>query len=215
MGLNAVGAKVNHTCGLHVHVDVSDFGWRDFQRLLALWARYEPFFFELTPPSRRGEWGSSYCHPVRANTWQAVARGTLSSTWTSVQQALTANDETRFHAAIGMLGRGALNVSGFIRTGRIEFRLQGGSINYAKIRNWVVVLLALVNRAKTPLAPPVPLTINQPRPEVGFSTRYVFAVIGISPSRWAPVVAPLCATIESWANERRQALAGTSNAVTF
>lgn len=215
LGLAAVSPRVDHTCGLHVHVDVSDFQWQDFQRLLALWARYEPFFFEMTPPSRRGAWGQSYCQPVRANSWRGLARRGPGNYWHNVQQALQATTQTAFQQAIVGLPRGALNVSGYARRGTIEFRLQGGSINYEKIRNWVVILLALVNRAKVRNAPVLPLTINQPRPELGFGTRYVFTVLGLAPSQWAPEVAPLCARVEQWANERRAALAGTDETLTF
>jgi hypothetical protein len=214
VGLASVSPRINHTCGLHVHVDLHDFDWRDMQRLIALWARYEPFFFEITPPSRRG---NSYCSPIRASTWASLSRPTGPDRrwWAATQVALAATDRSAFQNSLVSFPRGAINVAHFIRSGRVEFRLQGGTISYQKIRNWVILLLAVVNRAKTTLAPPVALTINQPRPELGFGTRYVFQILGMAPSRWAPVVAPICATIETWANERRAALVGTNSTLTF
>ena len=210
IAMAAIQPRVDQRCGLHVHVDVSDFDWRDFQRLIALWARYEPFFFEMTPPSRRG---NTYCSPLRACRWSDVAHA--GAQWTRTLRALTATTRQEFQAALSGFPRGALNVAGFVVNGRIEFRLQGGTISYEKIRNWVILLLALVNRAKTPLAPPVGLTINQPRPELGFGTRYVFTMLGLAPSRWAPEIAPVCATLETWANERRAAFAGGGQNATF
>ncbi len=211
LGIASVSPRINHQCGLHIHVDVHDFGWQDMQRLIALWARYEPFFFELTPPSRRG---NIYCRPLRASRWRdiGVADG---QHWPGTQSALRASAAVGFAAALSGFPRGSLNVQHFPRAGRIEFRLQGGTYDYRKIRNWVVLLLALVNRAKSNVAPPIPLAINQPRPDLGFGTRYVFQVIGMAPSRWAPEVHQLCAQIETWANERRAALAGDNSTLTF
>jgi hypothetical protein len=129
--------------------------------------------------------------------------------------ALAATTQEAFNRALMAFPRGALNAGAFARRGTIEFRLQGGTINYVQIRNWTLVLLALVNRAKTPLAQAVPLTINQPRPDLGFATRHVFTILGLAPSRWAPTLHPICALVEQWTNLQRARLAGTDERITF
>jgi hypothetical protein len=209
LALNAAGAVCDNSTGLHAHIDVSDFNWRDMQRLIALWVRYEPFFFEVTPPSRRG---NAYCLPLRRSSWS----GRDGTAWPHTGVILSAATEEAFRNSLSLVPRGAMNVQHYIRSGRVEFRLQGGSIDYRKIRNWVLLLLSVVNRAKHPVAPPVSCVINQPRMQLGFGTRYVFQVLGLAPNSWAPEVAqPLCGVLEQWVSDRRRAFAVTDMSVCF
>lgn len=182
-GLTALRPQVDRSCGLHVHVDCSDYDWRDLQKLMSLWARYEPYFFSLCPPSRRR---NTYCQPLRRTEWA----GRDSDIWPTVASAIEATTQAAFERNAMVLGRyTSLNVSGFWRHGRVEFRLHSGTVNYTKIRNWTKMLLALVARVKHPTAPRInklgrtEQVMFTGRRAVNGPTAYISRVLGLGASR--------------------------------
>jgi hypothetical protein len=193
--LQRLQPRIDRTCGLHVHVEVTDFDWEDLQRLISLWCRYEPFFFQLTPPSR---WENEYCYPICRSRW-----GTRTGPyWASALAAIRATNENTFNAAAGRLGRGALNVNHWFMSGRIEFRLGAGSVDYAKIRNWVLILLAVVQRVKRDDLPAIgQFTTVRPNE---FPTGYIAKVLGLVPSEQVPDVPADHVRLVSWCEARRQ-----------
>ena len=206
--LNRVGAQVNSQCGLHVHVDFSGRTWRDLQRLLALWARYEPYFFELCPRYRATR---HYCEPIRRSQWSQPRE---THNWTTkIRGLLTQQSESTFRlAASTSFPRGSLNVLGWWQHGRVEFRLQAGSLSYGNIRRWAMLLLSLVERAIHPTAPKPGLTITHPRPDLGFSSAYVFQVLGLrAGTAWVSEVAPECEDLLQWAERRRKFMLNPEN----
>jgi hypothetical protein len=186
--------RIDRSCGLHVHVDLSDFVWEDMQRLISLWARYEPFFFQLTPPSR---WTNQYCRPVCRARWSQQPN----SVWGQTSQAINAPDERAFNMYARNLGRLALNMSHWFTAARVEFRLGAGTVDYEKIRNWVLVLLALVQRVK-----------RTDMPEIGrfqtirttpMPTAFVARVLGLAPSQHVPAVPETNERLIAWCEARR------------
>jgi hypothetical protein len=200
-----VQPQINRQCGLHVHVEVLDYTWDDMRRLLALWTRYEPFFFELLPPSRRH---NTYCKPLRKSVWTAGN----SPSWPSVDRSIDARDERTFRSTTLFAGDRyhALNIDHFWSAGRIEFRLHSGTIDYVKIRNWVRLLLALVQRVKQGSMPRISKVDANDR-NVPFTTYYVLKVLGLIRSKYVPDVAPECEDLVNWCEARRRLFDGTVN----
>lgn len=195
--LTNVRPMVNRQCGLHVHVDCRDFNWDDMRRLIALWARYEPFFFSLCPPSRRR---NQYCAPVRRTEWA----GQDSGNWSEMNAAINASTETEFARHARTSGRyTALNTSGWWTNGRVEFRLHSGTVNYVKIRNWTKLLCAIVARAKHPDMPRVSKVTAANR-DTAFNTYYVCKVLGLIPSRYIADVPASNAALVAWVEARRR-----------
>lgn len=206
LGLVSAGAMLNQRCSTHVHVDASDLGWRQLQMLIALWRRYEPFFFACHPAHRRN---NSYCPALRGAEWT----GTLAEKqW--VTAMLAARDETAFRQNMTYAGRSALNVSGWWRHGRIEVRMGSATLNYDNLRYWTTICLSLVGRVRaiaTRNAPPIPLTLNQPKPELGFSARYVLTTLGLAPTRWTQSVPEHAEQTIQWAQRRLRAFRRAAN----
>lgn len=181
--LTGLRPKINRKCGLHVHVDCSDFSWRDLQHLMVIWSRYEPFFFSVCPTSRRDN--DNYCQPWRASRpWSR-----WSSQWASeVQPALSSSlSEREFQRLAADINRdSSLNITGWWRHGRVEFRLGAGTVNYEKIRRWVQLLLSLVQRAKAPAY----LNLDTVRPEHysgrPLTAKFMFKTLGIAASDKVP-----------------------------
>lgn len=207
-GMNALAAlnpRINGNCGLHVHVDLPDFTWEEVQKLIALWARYEPFFFELLPPSR---WNNGFCQPLRSSRWTAN-----NGAWSTTEATISATTEREFTSAGRSLPRGSVNLAHWWYSRRIEFRLGAGTMSYDKVRNWVVLLMALVNRVKLGESrhggmSPVSKRVGAGRGKT-FSTHYIGMALGIAPSKWIPAAEIHPASVECvrWINERREKFA--------
>lgn len=196
-GISSLRPVVNRSCGLHVHVEVQDFGWQELQMLMALWARYEPFFYELMPVSRRS---NTYCHPLNRIAWDAPGGVYFPTT----RQVLAADTERSFDTRARSLGRYAsLNTSGWWRHKRVEFRLHSGTVNYTKIRHWTMLCCALVGRVIHPDLPPVSRSIREAGRASGFSTVYIGRQLGLLPSRQVPEPPPEGLALMAWLNARR------------
>lgn len=196
--LKTLAPQINRQCGLHVHIEVRDFNWDDMRRLLALWSRYEPFFFEMLPASRRG---NQYCMPIRKSTW---AGPTNMGTWSAVSAAIDATTEREFQRLRGAYGRyHTLNLDNFWMSGRIEFRLHSGTVDYVKIRNWTKLLLALVARVKQPNLPRISKITNDDRAE-GFNAYYVLKQLGLIRSKYIAEVPASNEALVHWVEARRQ-----------
>lgn len=202
--LGSLHPSVDKQCGLHVHVECSDLTWQQLQKLVALWARYEPFFFSLCPKSRAT---NQYCQPLRKTAWD----GPHSNRWHATQTALSTDEEAVFKRNAASERRAALNLSTWWRTGRVEFRLQGGTINYEKIRMWTILLTALVNRVKNDDAPAIALTIGV-QPDTGFATAHVLAVLGLRATAHFAPPAALSEKVTAWTESRMGSLHRTVNA---
>ena len=175
----ALNPRIDRTCGMHVHVEVADFDWQDLQRLIILWARYEPFFYELCPPSRATN--TRYCAPFRRSTWN----GSNSTHWSGVQTLINASTRRAAQTASVNTPRGSMNLAHFWHNQRVEFRLAGGTMEYEKAVRWVQLMLTLVARVKLSSAPRIlpGEYLNQPVP-VDFMAR----MLGLRPA--AGVVSP-------------------------
>lgn len=177
--IEALNPNINRSCGYHVHVELPDYSWQDMQKLLALWIRYEPFFFEMLPSSRRD---NNYCYPLRGVTWDAQ----LSA---GFRTAMTATTSRTFETAVrtGMRTRGSekyrsLNLTSWWLHKRVEFRLGAGTVNYTRVRRWAMFLLALVERVKSTRFP----ALQRLGRSTTFAARipntdYIAGVLGIGP----------------------------------
>lgn len=130
--LATVGAKVDRTCGFHVHVGVRDFVTLDFMKRLVIdYAHYESTIDFLMPASRRGS-ANTYCRSM-AGYVEAVKR-------TRSMDDLQGVLNTRYTK---------LNLTAFWRHGTVEFRQHSGTTEFDKMINWVKLCLRMVEAART------------------------------------------------------------------
>lgn len=73
--LEGYSFNVNQTCGLHIHVDTSDFNGNDKARLLRFAIGIENLMFALVDPSRSGRHGdeNEYCIKLH-KSWRKIFR---------------------------------------------------------------------------------------------------------------------------------------------
>ena len=201
--VKALGPRIDKKCGLHVHVEVRDYTHDDLRRLLILWARYEPFFFELCPPSRStSAHARTYCPPIRKATWADSDSGHWSRLEIGLNEQVMPHSEGRFQSTMSHAPRGAVNLAHFWTGKRIEFRLAAGTIEYEKIQRWAQVLLALVARAKHPT---MPVATPGAWSNTSFSVRYIAKMLGLAASQHMPAseVSPESEKLIAWMEARR------------
>lgn len=141
--LSTVGAVVNRSCGLHVHIGAGSMPLDAIKRLAILYAESELFIDQLLPPSRRGS-NNNYCKSVRSHLrLQNVLRA---SNVAGVAQSIASGDRYL-----------KLNLTSFWRHGTVEFRQHSGTIDPDKIKNWVRFCQHLVATALRETAAQGPL----------------------------------------------------------
>jgi hypothetical protein len=123
-GINALGARVNRSCGLHVHVGFDRGNQEALARLVTLVANFETAIFASTGTKRRER--GAYCRGVRQHG--------------SPENAQRHAGGMRYHV---------LNLTN-LTTGRrptVEFRAFAGTTSARKILGYVRLCLGLVERA--------------------------------------------------------------------
>jgi hypothetical protein len=120
--LEAAGARVNRSCGLHVHHDVGNLSAPQMGRLFRNWRNTQGATDQLVAASRRG---SQWARPLAEREVAHV-------------EALpsTAAHAIRSHFAYVDRYR-SLNVASYPRYGTVEVRQHQGTVSYRKIAAWI------------------------------------------------------------------------------
>ena len=124
--LRNAGAKVNTTCGLHVHIDTAGMNGMQRKNFFNAYVRNQDIMDRLVSSSRR-------------NNRQYTARYS-SSNADSYADAFEAGRDgsTRFYT---------VNICSYNRYGTLEFRQHQGTLNGKKAVAWVKMLLAIAETA--------------------------------------------------------------------
>lgn len=146
--LFTAGARVDSSCGIHVHVGASQLIRENFKplvRLAQLVYQQEPLIFEaLTVASHRR---SQYCRPVPDSLIRSIAnrcptnRASLAEAWygrNSVYDQQEHYNSTRYHG---------LNIHSVFFRGTVEFRYFEATLHAGKIKSYVQFCLALAAKA--------------------------------------------------------------------
>ncbi len=142
--LRNAGARVNRGCGIHVHVDISDYSPAHVVRLGKLWVRLELAINNLLSRSRQTNGFCKNNHgslnafanniSIADGNMDANSRGTVQATLRAIQ-----NTAGRYYK---------MNLGSFGRHGTVEFRGHQGSLNGNKIAKWARLCLSVIEWAK-------------------------------------------------------------------
>lgn len=129
--LNRIGAKVDRTCGLHVHFDIADYTVENVKSLLCYWLQNKSLINGILPKSRRR---NSYCTNINSSDLELM----------EVHHANSISDIANL---LGSRYR-VINLRSYARYGTIEFRQHSGTIEYEKIEHWIIMLYQMLVYAK-------------------------------------------------------------------
>jgi hypothetical protein len=127
--INEAGAKVNKSCGLHVHFGAKDFTIAQWVRIIRNYAALEEIIDSFMPASRRGS-NNGYCKSVAG---PAAVLGNYGAT--CIDDLYSAFRRDRYHK---------VNVMAFRGHKTIEFRHHSGTTDFTKIEMWINFLRGLL-----------------------------------------------------------------------
>lgn len=129
-----VGARVNASCGLHVHHQLPEAEERPelVRNLQHLWWRFHQVMYGLLPPSRIT---NMYCRPPRQDESKLFDD---CGSYASLRRKLSHVE--RYNG---------LNLTNLINQERmtVEWRIHGGTTDWSKIRQWVLATQRWVEHA--------------------------------------------------------------------
>jgi hypothetical protein len=138
--LNSLGAKVDRTCGIHVHHEIDDLNLDNIKNIYALYGKHQDFINELMPKSRRQEAGP-------AGQFKGYCQNLSQEELEEVQVANSIQDINSVFS-IGYRRYRVINFKSYLKYGTIEFRQHSGSTDFEKVWNWVLITQSLVAQAK-------------------------------------------------------------------
>jgi hypothetical protein len=175
-------ARVNRSCGLHVHLDTSDINEaRHLRHLWALYLAFEDVLLSLLPSSRRS---SGYCKALRRyfhaqEILECLTREELEAIWYRARDSeevsklkIIKSHDSRY---IG------LNLHSLFHANHAEIRYHSGTVNAEKILQWVNLHALLFDKAASVEARTV---IEDGLAEVHLErkNKILFDFLGLSPT---------------------------------
>ena len=146
--LKAQKAKVDNSCGLHVHVDARECNFYDIRKLVYLYDKIETAFFGIVAPSRKTV---HYCAPCgkklvknleENNIIKDNKKTIITNVYGSEVNLNTVKTQKYNNARYN-----ALNLHSWVYRGTIENRMHHGTINAEKIINWSLLQAAMLDFA--------------------------------------------------------------------
>jgi hypothetical protein len=129
--LNRCGAKVNKSCGTHVHLNASEFSLEQWKRIYINYGRLEKVIDGFMPESRRAN-NNTYC------------KG-FSSVNNFDRQIKNAADLRSIENLLLNSRYWKVNPQSYSRHRTCEFRQHAGTIDFVKISSWIRFLSNLVD----------------------------------------------------------------------
>lgn len=128
--LSQLRAKINKTCGLHIHFDAEGFGLDQMKNMVVNYAHYEGIIDSFMPTSRRAD-NNTYCKSITNLARLMRVTHTI--------RDLVGLQNSRFYK---------MNLQAYLRHQTIEFRQHSGTVEFEKISNWILFLHNLVEYSK-------------------------------------------------------------------
>lgn len=132
--LKQSNAKINKSCGLHIHFDAQNFKIKQWRNLYINYLQYETIIDSFMPASRRAN-KNFYCKGLTIGNRSKAAMIENIKGCANIRE-IKALYGSRYHK---------INCESFFKHGTVEFRQHSGTIEYSKIMNWVRFLHNLVS----------------------------------------------------------------------
>ena len=151
-------AQTNNFCGVHVHVDVSDFSENDIGRLMLYWMAIEKVLIYALPSSR---WNNKYCRFLNPD----INHWVISYLYYNHDSSYIANffRPRKDPIAETTCKRSSLNVMNFFHAienesdirKTVEFRCPEGTLSGDDAKSWILLFVNFVDYIKSKKSFPV------------------------------------------------------------
>lgn len=141
--LRREGARVNSSCGIHVHVDASPHSARSLRNLCNIMVAKEDLLYKAL--DIEVERGKRFAKKVNLDFIDNINRR-KPKTLQDVRRLWYGGD-SRSHRHYDPSRYHALNLHSVFRTGTIEFRLFNGTLHAGKIKSYIQLSLAISHQA--------------------------------------------------------------------
>ena len=142
--LRAGGAKVNDSCGIHVHVDASRHTPQTLRNIVNIMASKEDLLYKALKVNIDREY---YCQKADLRFWDDVnlrrpkTMEELERLWYNGSSRRDIHyDQTRYHA---------LNLHSVFSKGTIEFRMFNSTLHAGEVKSYIQLCLAISHQALT------------------------------------------------------------------
>lgn len=144
-----LGVKTNKNCGLHVHVDVTDFSTFEMASLVAHWLKIELRMLHSVP--RRRASFDGYSKPIMHSTCFYIERNRSYSPGEFWEMFVPEDGEPY------VVDRAVtLNIQNYLKLlkwpawlkGTVEFRWPEGTLNSVDVKNWIRLFVNFVENSK-------------------------------------------------------------------
>lgn len=141
--LRKAGAKINKSCGLHIHVDGANHTAETLRNLLFTFRAKEDLIFRAvkTQQSRLGR----YCKPIddalvdKIKKVRTLNDNSLRETWYDTYTDCCRSQSAHYHCS----RYHALNLHSLWYRGTVEFRLFEATLHAGEVRTYITLCLAL------------------------------------------------------------------------
>ena len=145
-------AYINSSCGVHVHIG-GVFNRRFTIMLLRLGYMIQDEVFRMMPPSRAG---NSFCkyiptwagELINFQNWKKLVAKYIYGEDTELSQQYNKKTNIDRYSSTRYRWVNINNYSTGTNRPTVEFRCHGASLNYEKIRNWVLICMCIVRYAE-------------------------------------------------------------------
>lgn len=121
------GATMDYSCGLHVHVNASDFSFVNIIDAMKRYDQNEQLIDKAVAENRRG-WSNYYAEPMADYVTEVTGQ---------------AKSKKQLRELLGEEGYGSieryakLNICSYMKHGTLEFRHHEGTLDVRKITSWI------------------------------------------------------------------------------
>lgn len=146
--LRRAGAKVDSSCGMHVHVDLANYNVKSLKNLVKYYAKYEDMFYKAAQvlPNR----ATGYANKLNAKHPNLVAKiGTVKSLddlkrlWYGGDRDHVSHYDNSRYAGLNLHN---IWYKGWY-SGTVEFRLFNATLHAGEVRSYITLALAISAKA--------------------------------------------------------------------
>lgn len=163
--LSNIGARVDSTCGLHVHHNAACFNYEQLISIVNLYYSYQKGINSILPRSRRTSSRARYCKPIPTASLKKM------NDTTRYEHNCTENGKPMLVAYSFDTRYLVVNMQAFLRHKTVEFRQHSGTIDPDKAEAWILLTYQMMRYASLN-------KVNQPKNNAG-SLQKLLETIGL------------------------------------